>query len=1293
MTLAIPSGWTAPSTTSSNNGYTTASAGTGCTLGTLSVLSQTITVPITTCGAGDSFTITYGANAGATAQSGTGTATFTTSTQQGSSGLAGIATQPTVTVNATTASKLVYTTAPPTTTTAGTTFGVVVKEEDTYSNVETGDSTTTLTLSANNGGGGFSCTTTPTHVTAGVATYSGCSYTVASATAYTLTAASSPLVSATANTTVSPTTASKLVYTTAPPTTTTAGTTFGVVVKEEDTYSNVETGDSTTTLTLSANNGGGGFSCTTTPTHVTAGVATYSGCSYTVASATAYTLTAASSPLVSATANTTVSPTTASKLVYTTAPPTTTTAGTTFGVVVKEEDTYSNVETGDSTTTLTLSANNGGGGFSCTTTPTHVTAGVATYSGCSYTVASATAYTLTAASSPLVSATANTTVSASMSNDMLVFVAEPPTSNTYSGVAMSPAVTVQVEDTFGNPVSYSSGEPTVTLSLSSGTITSGGSATTSASGLATFNALIIGSAGANLTLSASSTGMTSATSNPFTVSVLVRDGATLTDQATDAGSGVASVTYYYCSGFTGGCSPGTSIGTSTSGSGNSWSYTWSSGQPADGNYQVVAVGTDNVNNTDSVPSASIPVTVDNTSPTVSVTFPVSGSYYNATGWTNGGTTPCGASGTICGQATDGTSGIPGRSSIALTISQGSLTWNGSSFVSGTHTVNPTSYNAGTGLWTYTFANTNLTNGDGYTVAVTATDGAGNTSSPATSSFTYSTTAPTITVSAPTNGTTYGANWGGSINGTASGANGASISSVKVSVQQGSGSCWTGSGNTWTATCQNYLSAGTTPWSLSLPAADLNSGDTYHVSVQATDSAGNVTTSTLTFTYSTTAPTITVSAPTNGTTYGANWGGSINGTASGANGASISSVKVSVQQGSGSCWTGSGNTWTATCQNYLSAGTTPWSLSLPAADLNSGDTYHVSVQATDSAGNVTTSTLTFTYSTTAPTITVSAPTNGTTYGANWGGSINGTASGANGASISSVKVSVQQGSGSCWTGSGNTWTATCQNYLSAGTTPWSLSLPAADLNSGDTYTVSVQATDSAGNVTTSTLTFTYEAITFVQQVVAPGGASLTTQTLSLPNATTTGDTLILTVGDDYSHTATVSSVSGGGVPATGSGSWTKVTETNGSSGDGEAEIWYGQVTSGGTTAITVTLSGSTNWQLANVSEWAGIASSSPVDASTSSNGSATSFTAGPITTTQAGDLVISDAWTSFNSPGFTSPQNSTTLGYTALSQTMAGGSYYRAWGAYTIDSSTGSISAGWTGPGSGFYATAIAAFKP
>ena len=118
LTLAIPTGWTAPSTSSSNIGFATASGGTGCTLGTLAVSSQTITVPITTCGAGDSFTITYGANAGATAGS-VGTATFTTSTQQGSSGLAAIASQPTVTVQAAASDGQGTMTVSPTTAVAG----------------------------------------------------------------------------------------------------------------------------------------------------------------------------------------------------------------------------------------------------------------------------------------------------------------------------------------------------------------------------------------------------------------------------------------------------------------------------------------------------------------------------------------------------------------------------------------------------------------------------------------------------------------------------------------------------------------------------------------------------------------------------------------------------------------------------------------------------------------------------------------------------------------------------------------------------------------------------------------------------------------------------------------------------------------------------------------------------------------------------------------------------------------------------------------------------------------------
>ncbi len=192
----------------------------------------------------------------------------------------------------------------------------------------------------------------------------------------------------------------------------------------------------------------------------------------------------------------------------------------------------------------------------------------------------------------------------------------------------------------------------------------------------------------------------------------------------------------------------------------------------------------------------------------------------------------------------------------------------------------------------------------------------------------------------------------------------------------------------------------------------------------------------------TTPTVTISYPVNNTTYGSDWGGAITGTVSDALG-SVTGVGVSLQQGSGStsCWTGSGNTYTASCPNYLpvTTGTTTWSLTLPTTDLTSGDSYNVTAQAQDSVGNVfTSSTVGFTYNIAAPalpTVAITYPVDGTTYGTDWGGAITGTAAAnAEGASISDVEVSIQQGSGSCWTGTANTYTATCPNYVRSQAAP-------------------------------------------------------------------------------------------------------------------------------------------------------------------------------------------------------------------------------------------------------------------
>ena len=303
----------------------------------------------------------------------------------------------------------------------------------------------------------------------------------------------------------------------------------------------------------------------------------------------------------------------------------------------------------------------------------------------------------------------------------------------------------------------------------------------------------------------------------------------------------------------------------------------------------------------------------------------------------------------------------------------------------------------------------------------ATDSAGNIGTSSTVTFSYcnrdTKAPPTVIITYPLNGT-YGTNWIGEITGTASSNAGAgtTIKTTTLAIEDIATDKWWG-GSSFNASSQSFVPvSGTTTWMLSF-GAGLTSGVTYTLVAEATDSVGNIgTSSTVTFTYNTTPPLVTITYPVNNTTYGTNWGGAITGTASSQN--LLSSVKVSVQQGSGSnsCWTGTGTTFTAACPNYLpvSAGTTNWSRNLAAAELTNGDSYSVIARATDSVENIgTSSTVAFTYSTTTPppppppppppttppTVTVTYPVNGTTYGTDWTGTITGTASANSGSSLS------------------------------------------------------------------------------------------------------------------------------------------------------------------------------------------------------------------------------------------------------------------------------------------------------
>src|SRR5205823_224328 len=99
--------------------------------------------------------------------------------------------------------------------------------------------------------------------------------------------------------------------------------------------------------------------------------------------------------------------------------------------------------------------------------------GVATFSGLS--INTSGSYQIQATSGSLTKATSNTFVVSAATASKLAFGQQPP--NASAGAAISPAVTIEVEDKYSNVVT--SDNSTVTLTLSSGTF-EGGSTTASA---------------------------------------------------------------------------------------------------------------------------------------------------------------------------------------------------------------------------------------------------------------------------------------------------------------------------------------------------------------------------------------------------------------------------------------------------------------------------------------------------------------------------------------------------------------------------------------------------------------------------------------------------------------------------------------------------------------------------------------------------------------------------------------------------------------------------------------------
>ena len=182
-------------------------------------------------------------------------------------------------------------------------------------------------------------------------------------------------------------------------------------------------------------------------------------------------------------------------------------------VTVEVEDAYGNVVTSDSSTvTLTLSSGTFASGSSTATAT--ASSGVATFSGLTIDTAGTLHADGDGRRADQLRPRSSFTISPAAASK-LVFSQQP--SNATAGAAISPAVTVKVEDAYGNVVTSDSS--TVTVTLSSGTFASGSSTATAtaSSGVATFSGLTIDTAG-TYTLTATDGTLTGATSGSFTIS-------------------------------------------------------------------------------------------------------------------------------------------------------------------------------------------------------------------------------------------------------------------------------------------------------------------------------------------------------------------------------------------------------------------------------------------------------------------------------------------------------------------------------------------------------------------------------------------------------------------------------------------------------------------------------------------------------------------------------------------------------------------------------------------------------
>jgi hypothetical protein len=452
----------------------------------------------------------------------------------GSAGLT-TATSGSFNVTAGAPASLAFTTQPPATRVAGATFSTSVTILDQYGNRTSSTAAVTVAINNNPGGGTLSGTTTVNAVN-GIATFPGLSINKVGV-GYTLDATSGALASATSNAfNITPAAASVLRYG-QQPSSSVAGAAIApaVTVRVEDAFGNLVTISSATISVAIGNNPGGGTLSGVATSNASGGVATFSNLSIN-RTGVGYTLVATSGALTSATsAAFDITAGNAASLSFTTQP-STTAAGATIApaVVAQARDALGNVATGFGGA-VTLTLNNGGTAVLAGTATVNAIAGVATFSDLSI-AKSGTGYTLTAAAAGVTSATSSAFNIVPGAAAALAFVTQPTSSPANAAFSTS----VAISDAFGNLVTGATNSVTLALATNPGGGTLSGTLAANASGgVASFSGLSIDRVGLGYQLSATSAGLTSATSALFDIGAGPAVGLEFVTQPSNAAAGAA----------------------------------------------------------------------------------------------------------------------------------------------------------------------------------------------------------------------------------------------------------------------------------------------------------------------------------------------------------------------------------------------------------------------------------------------------------------------------------------------------------------------------------------------------------------------------------------------------------------------------------------------------------------------------------------------------------------------------------------------------------------------------------